>query len=73
MNIYCNTNKPTDGWIHGCFNCGANTSYTRNYRYDKQTHVVFLCRSCERKTKNEAAEQKLSTTFQTKIKKKQLF
>ena len=42
MNIYCNTNKPTDGWIHGCFNCGANTSYTRNYRYDKQTHVVFL-------------------------------
>tara|TARA_Y100000817_G_scaffold300010_1_gene278654 strand:+ start:74 stop:511 length:438 start_codon:yes stop_codon:yes gene_type:complete len=68
MNIYCNTNKPTEGWIHGCFNCCANTAYTRNYTYENKTHVVFLCRSCERKTKDELASQKLTNSFQIKIK-----
>ena len=68
MNIYRNTNKPTEGWIHGCFNCGANTAYTQNYKYDNKTHVVFLCRNCKKTTRNEATEQKFTTNFESKIK-----
>jgi len=60
--IYNESTMPEEGWLQGCFECGAITSKlllfkTKEGRNHVYEYLVFICYTCDRTFKRDTTRR----------------